>query len=423
MKYNLNKPWETLDPWQKKVLECKGNLVLRSGRQVGKSTIISIKVGEHALNKENQHIMVIAKTERQAHLIFSKILNYIMFKDKNSIKKGKDRPTKSRLMLKNKTIIHCLPAGDTGYGIMGYTIDLLVADEAAFIPEEVWNSIIPTLTITRGKIILLSTPFIKEGYYYNCFNDPSFTSFHMSAEDCPRKDQEFLDYQKSWMTKSQYAQMYLGQFIDELRQLYNEELILQTCKAKRPELKLQRKYFLGVDIARMGKDASVFSTFIGDNNKNIIQVENIITRKTRLTMTEDKIIDLDRYYNYGRNSIGIDDGGLGAGVFDTLLRNNQVKRKIVGLNNARREIDKDGRKKKLMKEVMYIELLRLMERKEIKLLDDDEIKAALRSIQYEYDKDGKGDMKIWGEDDHIVEAIIRAVWLIKNKSLNIYFYT
>ena len=191
--YNLLKPWKTLDKWQKEVLECDTNIVLRSGRQVGKSAIISIKVSEYALNHKNKQIMVIAKVERQAQLLFQKILQYIHYKDKKSIK---GRPTKHKLDLKNGSTIQSLPAGDTGYGIMGFTIDLLVADEAAFIPEDVWNSVIPTLSITHGKIILLSTPFLKEGYYYKCFNDPSFTSFHKSSEDCPRRDEKFLEYQK-----------------------------------------------------------------------------------------------------------------------------------------------------------------------------------------------------------------------------------
>ena len=181
-----------LDHWQQEVMETKGNICLRSGRQVGKSTVIGKKAAEYSLDNPNKLVMVISKTERQAGLLFAKILHNIHDIDPKQIRKGKDRPTKTKITLKNKTIIYCLPAGDTGFGIMGFTIDLLIADEAAFIPEEVWNSIIPALAITRGDIWLLSTPFVKEGYYFQCFSDPAFTAFHTSSEDCPRKDKEFL---------------------------------------------------------------------------------------------------------------------------------------------------------------------------------------------------------------------------------------
>ncbi len=67
-----------LDDWQKEVMKVKGNLVLRSGRQVGKSFIIAKKASEFALENDNKIIMCIAFTEKQAKLIFAKILNNII---------------------------------------------------------------------------------------------------------------------------------------------------------------------------------------------------------------------------------------------------------------------------------------------------------------------------------------------------------
>ena len=136
-------------PWQKEVMATKGNLILRSGRQVGKSEVISEKCKNYALNNPNKIVMVIAFVEKQALLIFSKILNKIHRESSGSILGGADKPTKHKISLKNGTEIYCFAAGETGYGIMGYTVDLLIADEAAFINEEVWNSVIPTLAATQ----------------------------------------------------------------------------------------------------------------------------------------------------------------------------------------------------------------------------------------------------------------------------------
>ncbi len=242
-----------LDPWQREVMTCRGNMVLRSGRQVGKSFVIGIKAAQYALENPRKLIMVISKTERQAGLLFAKILQNLHQIDRTQVLGGKNRPTKHLINLKNGSVIHCLPAGDTGFGIMGFTIDLLIADEAAFIPEEVWNSIIPALAITRGNIWLLSTPFIKKGYYYDCFSDPSFTAFHTSSEDCPRRDDVFLERQKEKLTTAQYAQMYLGNFVDEIRQFFPETLIKSVCKLKRRP-KGDGKCYLGCDVARMDRD-------------------------------------------------------------------------------------------------------------------------------------------------------------------------
>ena len=405
-----------LDNWQEQVLATKSNLVLRSGRQVGKSTIIGLKAAKYALLNSNKLIMVISKTERQAGLLFTKILANIVNIDKTQIKKGKDRPTKQRIRLKNNSTIHCLPAGDTGYGIMGFTIDLLIADEAAFIPEEVWNSIIPALAVTHGCIWLLSTPFIKKGYYYECFNDPTFTSFHQSSEECPRRDDIFLAHKKSILTKAQYAQMYLGMFVDELMQFFSDAIIVKACKGKRIPKEDNKDYYLGVDIARMGEDESTFQIVKKEKNK-IIHVENIITTKTLTTQTTSKILELEQIYNFKK--IYVDDGGLGVGVFDQLLSEESTRRKIVPINNARRSLDKEETvRKKLLKEDLYNNLLKLMERGEIVLLDDDEIKASLKSVQFEYNDRGR--MLIGGDYTHIAEGLIRAAWCSKEKNLNIW---
>jgi len=128
------------------------------------------------------------------------------------------------------------------------------------------------------------------------------------------------------------------------------------------------------------------------------------------------ILRLERKYNFKK--IYIDDGGLGVGVFDNLLDENQTKRKVIAINNASRSLDKDNkRKKKLLKEDLYNNLLRLMEQGKIILEENDNTFLSLKSIQYEY---VDGQLKIHGNYSHITEALIRAVWCMKHKGLNIW---
>jgi len=151
-----------LDDWQQEVCNTKGNLCVRAGRQVGKSTAIAKKSGDFALLHPNKLVLVIASVERQSELLFEKILTYVHNTSRISIKMGKDRPTKHKLQLKNGSTILCVPTGESGYGIRGFTIDMLIADEAAFIPEAVWTAVTPMLAVTQGFIILLSTPLAEK---------------------------------------------------------------------------------------------------------------------------------------------------------------------------------------------------------------------------------------------------------------------
>lgn len=406
-----------LDKWQEEVLATKGNIVLRSGRQVGKSTIIALKAAKYALEHPNKLIMIIAHVERQAFLIFTKILHNIHKIDKIQIKKGKDRPTKTKITLKNGSIIHSLPAGDTGYGIMGYTIDLLIADEAAFIAEMVWNSIIPAMAITRGNIWLLSTPFIKEGYYYDCFQDASFTAFHTSSEDCPRKDQAFLDHKKATLTKSQYSQMYLGEFVTEGRQFFPDDLIRRICIGKPVAPEPQAKYYLGCDVARMDRDEFSFEILKLSYRAKLIHVYSKTTKNVPIPESAREIIRLNTIYNFKKEYI--DSGGMGITICDLLREDSANKNKVVEINNASRIYDRDDHKRRIVKEELYNNLKKLMERGEIQLLDDDEVKASLKSIQAEHHKE-TGRLKIWGSYSHIAEGLIRAAWCVKDKTLNIW---
>jgi len=95
------------------------------------------------------------------------------------------------------------------------------------------------------------------------------------------------------------------------------------------------------------------------------------------------------------------------------MEKDETKRKTVALNNASRDIDREGKKhKRILKEDMYMNLQVLMENGIIQLLDDEEIRASLSSIQHD-------DGKIFGAYSHITEGIIRAAWLaVKGKNLN-----
>jgi hypothetical protein len=104
------------------------------------------------------------------------------------------------------------------------------------------------------------------------------------------------------------------------------------------------------------------------------------------------------------------------------LMESPLKRKAVGINNARRAIEHDyksPRKKQIMKEYLYRNLLTLMEQGKIKLLKSPELFKSLKSVQVEEDVDTKK-TKIFGKYTHVAEGLVRAAYCIKEKHLNIW---
>lgn len=416
-----------LDKWQEKVLKTKGNMCICSPRQMGKSTIISQDAGEYALNNFKKSIMIIASVERQALLLFEKVLSYIYNKNKTFIKGGKDRPTKHELKLKNGSIIRCLPTGDSGYGIRGYTIDRLYADEAAFIKEDVWAAVTPMLATTGGDIILLSTPFGIENYFYRMFHNKKFTSIHVNPEeviasrDEPQKTNliEFRKDEKERMTKLQYQQEHLGLFVGGIQRFISDELIDSMCVVSK-HTPIEDK-FQGIDIARLGGDETVLISVDRIQRRKLIQFDMEIPEGQTLTDTARLIIHKDKAIKHKK--IFMDDGGLGVGVYDLLYEDRQTKNKVIGLNNASREIERTWnkgkikiRKKTLLGVDMAINFKMLAERGKIRLFDNPNIRQSLRSMQCD---DSEGVLRIYGNYDHIFEALKRATWCMKDKTLNI----
>ena len=416
------------DSWQKKVLSTKGNQAICAGRQVGKSTVISEDAGKYALENGDKVIMIIASVERQALLLFEKVLSYIYQNNKGMICKGKDRPTKHMLKLTNGAVIHCLPTGDSGYGIRGFTIDRLYADEAAFIKEEVWAAVTPMLATTGGDIILLSTPMGTENYFYRMCHNDGFTFTHVNAEDIAESRQEpqrgymkeHHKNEKERMTKLQYKQEYLGEFVGGIKRMFSDELIKDRMIAKK-DYKPKYAKFQGVDVGRTDDDTVLVSVDrVAKKQLKMFDLEILPPQK--LTDTARIISHKDKSINHKK--IYIDSTGIGWGVYDPLSEDPQTKRKIVSIQNAQKSIDKipgknTPRRKPLLKEDLYFNLLNLMETDNIELFDDPNLEQSLRSVQIEHNG---GETKIFGNYTHIAEALIRAAWCIKDKTLNIYIY-
>ena len=414
-----------LDLWQHEIMNTEGNMVLRSGRQVGKSFIIAKKASEFATENKDRLIMVIAFTEKQANLLFTKILYNIVQKEKEDryYYIDKPKPTKHVINLKNGTTIYCYAAGETGFGIMGYSIDLLIIDECAWLNEEVFNSIVPALAVTNGTMWLLSTPWLSEGFYFDCFDDPNFTSFHQSSEDCPRITKEFLERQKKRFTKSKYNQMYLGEFVDDAHRIFGDKWINKVCtlEIKNYDPKDSDNEAIGIDVAGTGEDASTYEGLVRKGKVLFQFYHQVVEKSSEMWFTEMmiNIKHLNRTYDC---KFGIDGDGLGSGVVSSSMSHDDLKRKVIDLKNSRREIDGDGKlTSRNMKEAMYMNMLEMGGLGELQLFDSAEIRLSLRSIISQKLEGGRE--KIDSNFSHITEGLVRSAWILKEKHLNLSVYS
>lgn len=431
-----------LDPWQEEVLKTEGDICLCTGRRVGKTYIFARKAIDHMV-KYGKPIIVVSLTEEQAMIIIQMALAYAKQQYPKLIAKGKYKPqTKKLFIMRDKKPIQMLsrPVGNTGDSTRGFEGGVLMVDEASRMPRLFWTAAKPVLLTQAGEIWMCSTPHGKQGYFWTSFNkahflkDPKarFKAFYKTSEEVgknrPISESWTQEQRDGWfrilaedkedMTEIEYGQEYLGLFLDEILQLFSDDWIEEICTIieEEQEPNQNQDYFFGGDVGRV-TDPSTFHGFDGTDEKNIKQVYGYEIRPTKdkilkIPDTFREIRRLERIWNH--NKIGIDSGGMGAGVLDLLLEDPDTERKSEGLDNATKIVDGEDTKKPLLKEDMYINLLLKGEKKEIKLLKNLEIMASLKSIQYQYNGTK---MKITGKDSHHAEAIVRGVWVIKQKLL------
>jgi hypothetical protein len=434
------------DPWQQQILDTEGDILVNTGRQVGKTFIFSEKIGKYMQNHPNSQIIVVSLTEDQAKLIIIMVLDYLQKNCRKEIQKGKNKPTKSRIWLKNKARVISRPVGNTGDAVRGFTGDVLYIDEASGMPELMWKAAMPTLATTGGQIWMSSTPrgkFVgntsKKNFFYKSWEnfEDNWKVFNTNTEEVyanreitdtwtqekRNKALKFLKNQKAILSDMEYRQEYLGEFLDDNRQWFEDNLITGCMTEERPgTIKKDATYFLGVDVARMGEDESTFEIY-ELREDHLFQVENQITKKTTLPQTFERIKSLHRLYDFSK--IFIDSGGLGVGVFDWLMFDDDTKYITEAIDNSKQIMSQDGRTRKMQKTLKYSHFKMLMETGKVHLLKDSNIFQSFKSVQFAYTNDSLGNrhLKIFGNYTHIAEGSTNAGWGEKSKHLNFTIHT
>lgn len=264
------KPYE----YQLKILrDQKDRVIVKSGRQIGKTTITSIKALHYAFTNAEKTVLVIAPTQRQSSNLFNKIRD---FAQKHALlRKSIVRHTQTMIEFTNKSRIYALPSGYDGSGIRGYTADLMIIDEAAFIPEEVFPAILPMLATTKGQLVLLSTPFGRRGFFYDCWKDKKYSKHDYPSSVSPLISDSFLKDQKAKLTDIEYRTEYLAEFVDEAGSYFPMSLINKCIRdySILNQGEIGKTYFAGIDWAKYQDSTVIAVVERGEDYHRIVHLK------------------------------------------------------------------------------------------------------------------------------------------------------
>ena len=122
------------------------------------------------------------------------------------------RETLSELVLANGSRLHAVPGDErTIRGLSA--IDLALVDEAARAADTLFEAVRPMLATRNGRIVLLSTPYAKQGVFFNAWTGATeWERVLITAGDVSRISAQFLERERAELGPMVYRREYLGEF-------------------------------------------------------------------------------------------------------------------------------------------------------------------------------------------------------------------
>jgi len=182
-----------------------------------------------ALREPGSLTLVLSPSLRQSQESFRRVLD--LYRTLQT-----PRPTQAesalRLELSNGSRIVSLPGTEST--VRGYSnVRLLVIDEAARVPDELYYSVRPMLAVSHGRLLALSTPFGKRGWFYQEYTQgEGWERVKITAYDCPRISKEFLEEERRTLPPLFFQSEYMCEFVDTIDQVFAAEFVHAAISAE-----------------------------------------------------------------------------------------------------------------------------------------------------------------------------------------------
>lgn len=216
----------TPDAWQTRLLRSTApRVLLNCCRQSGKSTSVAALALHAAIYQAPALVLLLSPSLRQSQELYRKVSTQY---------RALGRPvamvseTTTQAELTNGSRIISLPENEAT--LRGYSgVTLLIIDEAARVDDATYDAVTPMLGASRGRLLALSTPWGKLGWWYDRWTNGGarWERYEVpitTSEIAVRTDPETLTEAQSrgaW----HYSQEYLCQFGEREDAVFDYELV------------------------------------------------------------------------------------------------------------------------------------------------------------------------------------------------------
>lgn len=216
-----------MERWQALALTLKKRItVIVAPRQSGKSRSLAIKAAQWAFRKPNQHVLVVSAGEDAARRLLADIRQLIA--DAPVLRASVVDETAGLITLTNGSIIRSVPASERQ--IRGWTVDLLLVDEAALVSDDLLlGAAMPTTAARPGsRIVLASSANVASGAFYDHARMGEAGSEHValhtwSLTDCSWISPSVIQAARESMSETRFRAEYEGVFASGADALFTRE--------------------------------------------------------------------------------------------------------------------------------------------------------------------------------------------------------
>lgn len=244
-------------------------VVTVSSRQKGKTFMIANLLLYYALNNNKYKCFCVSPTLKQSKSIYNTI--YDAIEGTGIVKKA--NASDYEITFINGSKIY-FKSAEQGEALRGYTADFLCIDECCFITDDIWYIIQPWRDFKKAPVLMVSTPFVKEGFFWNYYNyglegvNNTITinwSDERFREDIEKiLPPEKLEEYERVLPKNQFKTEYLGEWLDDEGVVFEhfKECIFNNADGG--------KLFVGIDWASgVDADETVIS-ILNDRGQQIL---------------------------------------------------------------------------------------------------------------------------------------------------------
>ncbi len=172
---------------------------------------------------------MVSPSLRQSGELFRKVTDLL---DRLALKPNLTEDNRLSLRLESGSRIVSLPSKEgTVRGFSG--VDLIIEDEAARVPDELYRAVRPMLAVSGGRLVLMSTPFGKRAHFFEEWANGGdvWARVEVKATECPRITPAFLEEEQGSLGDWWYRQEYLCEFVEPLDSVFTYDQVVGAITA------------------------------------------------------------------------------------------------------------------------------------------------------------------------------------------------